>query len=386
MKTAVFSRQLIGCSMTFSVCSVCILAMLLTATSSSSDIETPCDPSEDYGFGGVDLSGLSHGDKQYLGLADGNKPILANIKSDLIIVEFMNVYCPSCKAQASMLNQLYSALEKDSTSRSKVKMVAIAVGNNQREVSEFRKTEQIVFPTLPDPKFAIYERLANSMRAPYTVLLKKGENGDVIIVSYHKGLIRSYESFMQEIKAAKQYDEDILRLRQGEKLADDIVEVTDLELSEEELMAKLRQAIIRSANDENMDLAIKAVSLPGNDEVFVGTVSSKNDHSRYFAIVVSRESICDICHAIQFIYVLDETGKIAGFEPIQLTKYENGNAIWNENDIDKMRQRVLGRSVLQPVNFDPEVDAVTAATITSAVIFHALSQGKGIFQSVVEQN
>jgi uncharacterized protein with FMN-binding domain len=36
------------------------------------------------------------------------------------------------------------------------------------------------------------------------------------------------------------------------------------------------------------------------------------------------------------------------------------------------------------MNFDPEVDAVTSATITSAVIFHALSQGKKIFQSVVK--
>ena len=66
------------------------------------------------------------------------------------------------------------------------------------------------------------------------------------------------------------------------------------------------------------------------------------------------------------------------FEPINLTKY--GNKVWNEDDVEKMRKRVLGKSVLQPMDYDPEVDAVTSATITSAVIFKALAQGKEILR------
>lgn len=368
------------------VCLVSMLAMLLTATGNSPDIENPSNEAEDYSYGNVDLSGLSYGDKQYLGLTDGIKAVLVNVKADLIIVEFMSVYCPGCQVQVDIFNQLQSAMDKDPALRSRVKMIAIGVGNNQREVSQFIETQNAAFPILPDPKFEIYDRLANSMRAPYTVLLRKSDKGAVILVSSHKGLIKSYDSFLQEIKAVMKYDEDVLRLRQGEKLADDIVGTAELKLSEEELMAKLRQAIIKAAGDKNVDLAIKAIPLPDNSKVYEGIVTSDDKHPKYFAIVVSRESICDICHSIQFIYVLDGTGKIAGFEPIQLTKYENGNAIWNENDVEKMRRRFLGRSISQPMNFDPEVDAVTSATITCAVIFHALSQGKRIFQSVVKQN
>ena len=381
MKTEVFRRWPIG-YMPF-VCMMLALTMVLVVSSNQLYMESLPDEAADYGFGSADLSKLSDVDRQYLGLADDAESLLRNIAADLIIVEFVSVYCPGCQMQAPVFNQLYSAMAKDPTLQAKVKMVAIGVGNNQREVSQFKKNQEVVFPMLPDPKFTVYERLANSMRAPYTVLLKKSRNGDLILVSSHMGLIRSYESFLEEIKAVMQYSEDVLKLRQGERLAGDIVETTELKLSGEELIAKLRETMIKASSDKNLSVTIKAVPLPEGPKVYEGYVNSDGRHVKYFAVVVSRESICDICHAIQFIYVLDETGKLVSFEPIHLTKYENGNKIWNEKDLEKMRQNVIGRSILEPIDFDPEVDAVTSATITSAVIFHALAQGKRIFRSVI---
>ncbi len=99
----------------------------------------------------------------------------------------------------------------------------------------------------------------------------------------------------------------------------------------------------------------------------------------FFAVVVNREPVCDVCHATQFIYTFDEKGKIVDFQPIYLAK--SGNKVWSEKDIGKVRSRVVGRSILQPLNFDPEVDAITSATITSAVMFHAFSEGLEIFRN-----
>ena len=120
--------------------------------------------------------------------------------------------------------------------------------------------------------------------------------------------------------------------------------------------------------------------MPENPQAYEG----KSKNARYFAVVVNRESVCDICHAIQFIYVFDEKGDVIDFEPIYLTKY--GNKEWNDKEIEKMRKRIVGRSVLHPVNFDfdPEVDAVTSATITSTMIFKALANAREIFRFVIK--
>jgi len=334
-------------------------------------------PTDD-SFGSIDLSELSERDKQYLGLKDNLKPILKNVDSDLIIFEFLSVYCTSCQMQSPIFNDLYSAIEKDASLRSRVKMVGLGVGNNQREVERFKEERKITFPILTDPKFAEYERLVNSMRTPYTLLLKKDRNGDLTLAGSHMGLIRSYESYLTEIEAVLQYSEDVLEEKQSEELAKDVTRATELKLSEEELMAKVKESMVRVSGDENIRIVVKRVPAQKESKVYEGI----SGNVKHFAVVVSRESVCDICHAIQFIYVFDEKGVVVEFEPIHLTKY--GNKDWNEYDIEKMRQRVLGKSILQPMSFNPEVDAVTSATITSAIIFKALSQGRDVFRFVIK--
>jgi hypothetical protein len=280
--------------------------------------------------------------------------------------------------QAPIFNQLYSAIEKDPALGTRVKMLGIGVGNNQKEVSQFEESREVPFPILPDPKFVVYERLASSMRTPYTVMLRRDNSGNLAMVNFHVGLIRSYESYLAEVKSVMQYDEKMIRRKQDEKAGGAVVERTELKLSGEELLAKVKESMIQVSGDESMKVAPKDIPLKEDSRVYEGASRG----ARLFAVVVSTESVCDICHAIQFIYIFDEKGKITGFEPIHLTKY--GNKVWSQSDVEKMRGRIVGRSVLQPMDFDPEVDAVTSATITSAVIFQALSQGREIFRTVTK--
>ncbi len=333
------------------------------------------EASPDSGFGSVDLSELSVLNKQYLGLEDDVKPTLKNIDADVVIVEFMSVYCPSCQKQVPIFNELYSAIKKDAMLQAKVKMISIGVGNNRREVKHFVEERKVVFPILPDPKFAIYERLVAAMRTPYTIMLRKDRKGSLMPVNFHMGLIRSYESYLAKIRAAIQQNEDTLKSKQGETID---AKHSELKLSAEELMVKVSESMIRVSGDEDINITLKVVSARKEPEVYEG--SSKD--ARFFAVVVNREAVCDVCHAIQFMYTFDEKGKIVDFQPIYLTK--DGNKMWDEKDIGKMRSRVIGRSILQSPGFDPEIDSVTSATISSAVMFQALSKGQEIFCSNVK--
>lgn len=52
----------------------------------------------------------------------------------------------------------------------------------------------------------------------------------------------------------------------------------------------------------------------------------------------------------------------------------------------KMKNRLIGRSLLDPFQFDRDVDAVTKATITSVVIFDGMNRGKSIYADLMREN
>jgi len=99
--------------------------------------------------------------------------------------------------------------------------------------------------------------------------------------------------------------------------------------------------------------------------------------------VVSQKPTCDVCHDILFVYSFEASGKILDFIPLQLSKY--GNAPWDEADITKMRNKIIGRYIFNPFSFDGRVDAVTSATISSAAIFKGLNEGQILFKELKEK-
>ncbi len=371
-----FSKRFINCILTFFICAVLLLIFTLFVSSRATQMGEIADKEEKYDFGSVDLSELSNSDRQYLGLSGDANPISRNVDADLVILEFMSTYCTSCQKQASIFNQLYSAMAEDPELRSRVKILAIGVGNNQREVDQFREKQKVVFPILPDPKFTVYEKLLDSMRTPYTVALRKNKDANLVLVSSHLGLIRSHESYLTEIKVLMQYDEDMIKLKQQEEQQNKTVKRTELKISGEKLKVKVKEAMIKACGDGNISITAKDFSRRKDMQVYEGI----SGNAKYFAVVVNKEALCDVCHAVQFIYVFNEKGKVTGFETIHLTKY--GNKTWSKAEVEKIRKRVLGISVLQPMKFDSEVDAITSATIDSVLIFQAISQGKDIFQFI----
>ena len=63
---------------------------------------------EDQGF--VFDGGLSDSERAYLGLQESGPFSISQIQADLVLVEFLNVYCYACVQQAPIMNEVYSII------------------------------------------------------------------------------------------------------------------------------------------------------------------------------------------------------------------------------------------------------------------------------------
>ena len=88
--------------------------------------------------------------------------------------------------------------------------------------------------------------------------------------------------------------------------------------------------------------------------------------------------MCDVCHDIFFLYLFDRQGTIRDFIPIFVTKY--GNKPFEEKDVEKTRKALVGKNVTQPIQYNPETDAVSSASMTSALIFKSVQKGKYLYE------
>ena len=325
-------------------------------------LEAPKDPA-----GGV-----------YLGLMEIDRFSLTEIKADLVIVEILSVYCPSCQRQTPVFNKLFGLIENDAKTRGRIKMMGIAVGNSVREVQDFVKRYKIPFPVIPDPKFEMHRAIGGS-RTPFTILVRPDpSNMTAIVADTHLGTYRQHKRLFKKVKKLMTTDLAALR-KKGRKEKGKIIVVKPI-LSETEMAQKVKEALAASPDRVTQ---FQQVPLKNGRSVYTGIVRENGAEQRLIAEVISRPPTCDVCHDIHFIYVFDTTGKVLKFVPLHLTKY--GNKIWSPKDVAKMRGQVVGKYISKPLIFNPEVDAVSKATITSSIIYDSISQGESLLKALKEK-
>jgi thiol-disulfide isomerase/thioredoxin len=320
-------------------------------------------------------------DLTYLGLTEQKPFSLGDVQAELIVLELLNIYCTSCQKQAPIYNEIYALVEKDPIMKGKVKWMGVGIGNNENEVEFFRKSKDIPFPILTDTKFKLYEAIGGpgGIRTPLTILVRKDNKGRGIVVDSHMGFRRDKDEIVEGIKAALQYDIAYLEVQEGKRVTLPVTEKLKPPISDEELLAKIKAEMVAAGG-----VVEEIRRIPPEDEyLFVGKLKINGGERKLFAKVVSWPPVCDICHDIHFVYLFDQEGKITGFIPLHLTKF--GNRVWDEKDIQAMKNRLIGRSILQPFEFNRDVDAVSRATITSIVIFQRLDKGKEIYTALMKQ-
>jgi peroxiredoxin len=309
-------------------------------------------------------------ERSYLGLTEGKTFTLKQVQADLVLIEILNVYCPICQAQAPVYNKLFNLIENDPKTKGRIKIIGIAVGNGNLEIKDFRDKRNVPFPILPDRYFEIHRAIGGS-RTPFTIYVRQDPSGHAgVVTGTHLGANQNYKQLFVDLRKLVTKDLASIRKESQNKAADTVI-IKPL-LTDKNLKEKVKK-IFTTFNGEIKNFQ-QITLIKGSRKVFTGSVEHKGRSDRIFAEVISRPPPCSDCHDLHFIYVFDTSGTILKFVPIQLTK--KGNKTWNEDDVNKMRKRLLGKSISQRLLFNPNVDAVSGATITSATIFDSLSQGE----------
>jgi len=316
-------------------------------------------------------------DQKYLGLTTKTF-IPSQLGADLLLVELLNVHCPHCQMQTSSYNELFNLIEANPETRGRIKMLGIAAGNLDHEVKTFRQTYRVDFPILADPNFYAWRALGGDA-TPLTVYVRQNKPGVAGIVSgVHQGLNTHYQKLYQQLTVmAAQDHADFRRGTKG-----NIEKHPQLQpiLADLPLEYRVRTAFTRFGMIESF----AQPSLQSGRRVYTAVIRRDKTRERLFAEVISRTSVCDICHDVHFIYLFDRTARVIGFEPLQLTKY--GNINWNDGEVETMRKKVVGRFLTAPRPFDPGVDAISSATMTSALIFDSLTRGEDLISELRTQN
>ena len=317
-------------------------------------------------------------DRQYLGIDADAEFAISDIDADLVLVEILNVYCVHCQDQAPIYNKLFDKINADASLGRQIKMIGVGAGNNQSEIESFRKEFNISFPLVPDPRLDLHQAIG-SPRTPFSILVRVKKNPPIAMTALtYSGVKSNDEDVFNDMQALKSLELPVLqdRGRQQE------TRYTKVEppFSRSEIEDRVKKAMTTAGAGELKEF--RRLSIDGR-QVYTGIGGKNEAEKRLFAEVVSRPTLCDMCHDVHFAYVFNQKGKVLDFIPLQVTKW--GNKKWSEEDVQLMRERLVGRFVFTSFEFNPELDAVSSATITSAVIFEGMSEGEELFEQLKER-
>lgn len=352
--------------------------VLLTALPAyaATGIISPGDFFPDYTFG----ADLSPADAAYLGvgevLARKGEFRVEDIWGEVLVLELFNRFCFGCQQGAPVMNRAYEMVVSDPVLSTRVRFLGVGVGNNMKTVNDFRREFEVPFPLVPDPRFGILEALGNPGGTPYTLVLRKTSEGYMLMAA-HFGVLESAGGFVDEIRRISSGDvEQLVAEAPTSSLAPWMEKELKPPLSESEIETRVMESMKRAGYGS---VGLYSLDLPGGGKVYIG----ESNRGKVFSRVVSRLPVCDVCHPVHFILTFNSRGQVVDFDAISVTKYWNKE--WNEDEIDRMRRRLLGLSVLEDHPFDPEVDAVSTATMSSSLIFDSLDKTGRIYRILKEK-
>jgi hypothetical protein len=315
---------------------------------------------------------MTEEERAYLGLSKAGAFSLKDIGADLVIVEFLNVYCFACVQQAPIMNDIHLLLEGRDDLRDRVRFLGIAVGNGPGEIASFKERMDVPYPILADADFQALDAIGNPGGTPFVIFYPRSE--DLGIPRAHLGLWRAPESFIAAI-------EDVLAPGDSAAGSEPEFKMTTwrnltpgLSLDELEGVMRASAAEVGFAAEK-----LERVAVPGEENIFRLTTASGKG---LWAKVAGRAKVCNVCHDIFFILLFTDEGKVVNFTPIHVTKYENVPIDAAETAF--MKERVVGRFITEPIEFDREVDAISKATMSSELIFDTIRRLRSAYDPLKE--
>lgn len=338
---------------------------------------------------------LTRKERRYLGLrswlfhfGEDETFSLDDIQADYIVLEFFNRYCVSCLAQAPVLGELYQKISEDKSLSSRIKMLAVGVGNTHRETERFRVEKNVPFPVIPDPEFEAYDALGNPGGTPYLLILRRSPEGVLLAKSY-LGLIKNGDILLTELRKLISLDlASFQKIVQEERQAEavDAARPSPIQFSwsEEEIKKKIQQAILHGNSKPRLSFNKK--SWPQYQNVYIVDMidsSSLAQKKRWFAKLYSRPPLCDVCHPIYFLLIFNQQGIVTHFLPLHITKYEN--LLITAADSQKLQGRIVGRDLKHNYQFRPEYDSISGATMSVSLIFDSLNKAGELYRKLQQE-
>jgi peroxiredoxin len=319
-------------------------------------------------------------DRSYLGLETESAFSIKDIQADMVLVAMLNIHCMPCQEEALVYNDLFEQIEADASLRDRIKILGVGVGNNETEIKAFHEEYTIRFPIVPDLQFELHAAVGEP-GTPFSVLVRlEKETGTEMVALTYPDAAEGYESIYQDMTALLTLDLAEFRKR-GLNFETKVNSVEPV-FSQSEIAAQVKTAMAGVIGAGGSLKEFQKL-LIGDHHMYTGISDGGKETKRLFAEVISRPTLCDVCHDVHFFYIINEKGAVLDFVPLQLTKWGNEN--WSEKDVQLMRERLKGRFIFTPFYFNPQLDAVTSATITSVVIFNELSRKKELFDLLKQE-
>lgn len=112
------------------------------------------------------------GERSYLGLPAGISRFSPDdIRAEILIVDFFDMYCPVCQKQAHHLNELY-ALVQNRALGERIKLIGVGVGDTPLEAATFKEKFRLPFPVFAD-RAGSFTKQFGAIKVPSVLALKR---------------------------------------------------------------------------------------------------------------------------------------------------------------------------------------------------------------------
>ncbi len=274
----------------------------------------------------------------------------------------------------SYINELFARIEKDTELKNSVKIIGIAAGNNKDDVAFEEKKYD--YPIVPDDQYEFHQ-LVGQPPTPFFIFARPYGNGRLLVLDSFLGRLEDTDKLFAMVKAALKKSVSGSPVKQKKRQDDQVPDELVIPVEESELAKMISQGL--TVNGEHTD-KIEKIILKELGDVYTGFL--KKSKRQIIARIVARKIPCVDCHDVFFIYSFDDMGKFLQFIPISISKLDNEK--WDEKDRNKMQNNFKGKSLLTESHFNPKVDAISSATISSQVIYNSMGETELVIRKLMD--
>ena len=274
----------------------------------------------------------------------------------------------------SYINELFARIEKDTELKNSVKIIGIAAGNNKDDVAFEEKKYD--YPIIPDDQYEFHQ-LVGQPPTPFFIFARPYGNGRLLVLDSFLGKLEDTDKLFAMVKAALKKSLSGSPVKQKKKQDDQVPDELVIPVEDSELAKMISQGL--AVNGGYTD-KIEKINLKELGDVYTGVL--KKSKRQIFARVVARKIPCVDCHDVFFIYSFDDMGKFIQFIPISISKLDNEK--WDEKDRNKIQNNFKGKSLLTERHFNPKVDAISSATISSKVIYNSMGETELVIRKLID--